>query len=251
MDKAHSDMKTFQLLVVIAAAIVLSGCSARYITPGGHANLKEISNPALRQSFASKPAAGFPAGIATVRVQESKYNNYHLDREGGVYGRGRYSVVLMREVEDESDINRLRALPQVGGIISLSRLLLPEKLDSDQDLREAAARLKADMLLLYTFDTSFRKDDNTALTVVSWGLSQTRKVTARVQASALLLDTRTGFIYGAFESAEKKDLTTNAWKSEEDADRARRDLEQATFKKLVTEFEKGWPEVVERAKKGA
>lgn len=245
-------MKTIQLLVVAMALVIFSGCKSTYITPTGKANLSAISSPLMRESFSTKPAASFPAGIAAVRVQDNRYRNYHLDREGGVFGKGRYSVVLVKEVEDDADFQRLRAMPQVGGIISLSRLLLPEKLESDSDLREAAARLKADMLLLYTFDTTFREDDKSVpLTVVTWGLSPTHKVTARVQASALLLDTRTGFIYAAFEASEKKELQTNAWKTEEMADRARRDLEQATFKKLVTEFEKGWPEVVERAKKGA
>ena len=35
----------------------------------------------------------------------------------------------------------------------------PAHLESDRELREAAARLKAAMLLLYTFDTSFHDND--------------------------------------------------------------------------------------------
>jgi hypothetical protein len=112
--------------------------------------------------------------------------------------------------------------------------------------------LKADMLLLYTFDTSFHENDaSVALNVISLGLSPTRKVFARVAASALLIDTRTGFIYAALEANEKREVTTNAWESRETADRARRDAEKTAFQRLVTEFEKNWAQIVERAKKGA
>ncbi|HEX4645798.1 MAG TPA: hypothetical protein VH598_09335, partial [Verrucomicrobiae bacterium] len=138
------------------------------------------------------------------------------------------------------------------GFITISRLLLPPTLQSDKDVREAAARLKADMVLLYTFDTSFHNnDDSTTLTVVTLGISPTRHVFVRVAASALVIDTRTGFIYGALEANEKREVRTNAWESRETADRARQDAEKTAFKGLVGEFEKNWPAMVERAKKGA
>ena len=206
----------------------------------------------MRESFAAKPAAGFPAGIAAVRVQAPGYHSYYTEREGGVYGQGRYSVITVKEVEEDADIQRIARLPQVGGLITLSTLLLPAKLQSDSELREAAARLKADMVLLYTFDTSFHNNDaSVALNVVTLGLSPTRRVFVRVAASALLIDTRTGFIYAALEANEKRQAISNAWESRETADRARRDAEKAAFKALVSEFEKNWPQIIERAKKGA
>jgi hypothetical protein len=216
-------MKTLLLLSLSILAAFFTGC-ASYVTPAGRADLASISSYSMRESFSAKPAAGFPAAIATVRVQEPRYRNYNIDRQGGVYGSGRYSVVLTREVEDEADLNRINTLPQVGGVIGLNRLLLPDKLDSDRDLREAAARLKADMVLLYTFDTSFHNnDESVALNVVTLGLSPTRKVFVRVACSALLLDTRTGFIYSAVEANEKREIRTNAWGCRKQADRARRD----------------------------
>ena len=243
-------LKPTSLLSLIVLGF-FTGC-ASYITPKGAANLNAISSVNMRESFAAKPAASFPAGVAAVRVQEPRYRNYYTEREGGVYGDGRYSVVLIKEVEDEADLKRLTKLPQMGGLISINRLLLPAKLNSDAELREAAARLKADMVLLYTFDTSFHDNDElVALSVVTLGLSPTRKVFVHVAASALLMDTRTGFIYAALEANEKRETRTNAWESKESADRARRDAEQAAFKKLVVEFEKSWPQVVDRAKQGA
>jgi hypothetical protein len=206
----------------------------------------------MQESFAAKPAADFPASIAAVRVQAPHYQSYYTQREGGVYGQGRYSVITVKEIEEDADTQRIAKLPQIGGLISISTLLLPSNLQSDRELREAAARLKADMVLLYTFDTSFHDNDaSVALTVVTLGLSPTRRVFVRVAASALLIDTRTGFIYAALEANEKRQITTNAWESRETADRARRDAEKSAFKALVAEFERNWPQIVERAKKGA
>lgn len=206
----------------------------------------------MRESFAAKPEAGFPAGIAAVRVQASRYRNYNTEREGGVWGQGRYSIVTVKEVEEDADIQRIAKLPQVGGLITISTLLLPAQLESDREIREAAARLKADMVLLYTFDTSFHDNDSlVALNVVTLGLSPTRRVFVRVAASALVIDTRTGFIYAALEANEKRQTISNAWESRQSADRARRDAEKAAFKSLVGELEKNWPKIVERAKQGA
>jgi hypothetical protein len=235
----------------LVAVVLLTSCTT-YIPPAGRADFASFNNTPMGDSFAAEPKAQFPASIAAVRVQAPQYKNYYTAREGGVYGYGRYSVVTVKEVEDDADIERIASLENVGGLISINTLLLPEKLDSDGEIRNAAARLKADMVLLYTFDTSFHKNDGSvALNVVTLGLSPTRKIFVRVTASALLMDTRTGFIYAAFEASEHREVTTNAWESRETADRARRKAESETFKELVDEFVESWPRIVERATKGA
>lgn len=244
-------MRIPPLPIVVVGIALLSGC-ATYIPPSGRADLAALSSPSMQESFAAKPLAAFPVSIAAVRIQAPRYQSYYTQREGGVYGHGRYSVVTVKEVEEDADIQRIAKLPQIGGLITISTLLLPASLQSDRELREAAARLKADMVLLYTFDTSFHDNDaSVALNVVTLGLSPTRRVFVRVAASALLIDTRTGFIYAALEANEKRQITTNAWESRATADRARRDAEKAAFKALVSEFEKNWPQIIERAKKGA
>ena len=239
--------------ILFALAILLTGCAHNYVTPSGRpVNLSAITSHSMQESFAAKPAAGFPAGIAAVRVQSSLYRDFYTDREGGVYGRGHYSVIFAKEVEDDSDFERIGKLPQVGGVITLSSLLLPQNLESDRELREAAARLKADMVLLYTFDTSFHNNDSSvALDMISLGFFPDRKVSVHVMASALVMDTRTGFIYAALEANEKRQLTSNIWESSESADRARLDAEKAAFKSLIGEFEKSWPRIIERAHQGA
>ena len=244
-------MRSSMSLIVVSIAL-LSGCASSYVPPSGRADLDAISSVSMQESFAARPAAVFPAGIAAVRVQEPGYVSYYTERQGGVYGSGRYSIVAVKEVEEDADIQRIARLPDVGALVTLSPMLLPRNLQSDRDLREAAARLKADMVLLYTFDTTFHQNDaSVALKTITLGLSPTRRVTVRVGASALLIDTRTGFIYAALEASENRKLVSNAWESEESADRARRDAEKAAFKALVAEFEKAWPGIRERAKQGA
>ena len=81
-------------------------------------------------------------------------------------------------------------------------------------------------------------DASVALNVVTLGLSPTRHIFVHVSASALLIDTRTGFIYAALEANEHRKLLTNAWESRESADRARQDAERAAFKSLVGEFDR-------------
>src|SRR5216110_451319 len=99
-------MRIPTISIALAGIILLSGC-ATYIPPSGRANLSAISSSAMKESFAAQPAAVFPAGIAAVRVQAPRYRSYYTDREGGVYGDGRYSVITVKEVEEDSDIERL------------------------------------------------------------------------------------------------------------------------------------------------
>ncbi|MHB1155784.1 MAG: hypothetical protein ACYC26_02985 [Phycisphaerales bacterium] len=244
-------MRTLSLVLIGWVVVVLGGCQS-YVTPAGRADFAAFSSPAIEESFRAKPAAVLPAHLAAVRVQASQYQDYYTRREGGVYGSGRYSVVTAHEVEDDADFQRIARMPDVGGLISISTLLLPEQLTSDRELREAAARLKADMLLIYTFDTRFHTNDSVvALNVISLGLFPSRKVYVTVTCSALVIDTRTGFVYSALDTTEKREMLTNAWESGESADRARRDAEKAAFKSLVGELERNWPRIVERTKQGA
>src|SRR5215831_4303405 len=99
-------MRIPTLLTVVATIALCSGC-ATYIPPSGRADLATLSSPSMQESFAAKPAAGLPAGIAAVRVQAPRYRSYYTEREGGVYGQGRYSIITVKEVEEDTDIQRI------------------------------------------------------------------------------------------------------------------------------------------------
>ena len=83
----------------------------------------------------AKPLAAFPASIAVVRVQASGYQSQTAQG----YGYGNYSVVTTRDVEKDDCMERLEKLPQVAGIAPIGRLLLTPHLQSDMELRQAAA----------------------------------------------------------------------------------------------------------------
>lgn len=224
----------------------LAGC-ATYIPPGSKADLQAFAPANIREGFEAKATSPFPASIAAVRVQASAYTNQYLQQNGGTYGVGRYTVITTREVEDQAQFDRVAHMPQVAGLVSINRMLLPAKLEGDREIREAAARLQADLVFLYTFDTAFFDTDLAKpLTVITLGLSPTRKLFVTTTASALLMDTRTGYVYSAYEVTQKADTLSTSWGSRDAADERRRRNEREAFSKLMDEFVASWPKLLER-----
>jgi len=240
-------MKNFPVQIFLLVLLfTLAGC-ATYMPPGARADLQAFGPSSIQEGFAVKPTNPFPASIAVVRVQAPRYNNYYLRQNGGVYGSGNYSIVMTKEVGEDTQLDRLLALPQLSGIVSLNRMLLPSNLTGDLELREAAARLQADMVFIYTFDTAFFDSDaSVPLSVITLGLSPTRKITAVTTVSALLMDTRTGYIYAAYEETERKAILSTSWGSRDNADDARRKTEQLAFEKLIDDLTESWPKFLER-----
>jgi len=238
-------------LIIGAIAILISGC-ATYIPPGAKADLQAFAPPDIQAGFAAKPTNPFPASIAVLRVQAPTYTNYYLQQRGGSYGSGRYSVILAKEAGEDLQLERVSKLQQVAGLVTINRMLLPERLEGDKEIRGAASRLQADLVFLYTFDTSFFDSDQAKpLSVITLGLSPTRKISAVTTCSALLMDTRTGYIYSAYEVTERAETFSTSWGSRDTADEARRNNERDAFKKLIDEFATTWPRVLERhGKKG-
>lgn len=233
-------------LIFGAIVILMSGC-ATYIPPGAKADLQAFAPPDIQAGFAAKPTNPFPASIAVVRVQAPTYTNYYLQQRGGSYGSGRYSLILAKEADEDSQLERVSKLQQVAGLVTINRMLLPERLEGDKEIRGAASRLQADLLFLYTFDTSFFDTDMAKpLSVITLGLSPTRKISAATTCSALLMDTRTGYIYSAYEVTERAETFSTSWGSRDTADEARRNNEREAFKKLIDEFTTSWPRLLQR-----
>lgn len=242
-------LKSFASLVFCLFLIsVFSGC-ATYITPGTKADLDSLAPYNIQEGFQVKPSNPFPAIIALVRLQGPNYSNYYISRHGGLYGKGLYSVVTIKEVEEEAHLERVTALPLINGVVSLNRMLLPARFDGDMDIREAASKLHADLIFLYTFDTVFYHEDaSKPLTAITLGLSPTRKIRATTTASALLMDTRTGYVYSAYETTETQENRSSSWASQDTADLARRGTEKLAFDKLVQEFADSWPRLLDQYK---
>ena len=242
-----------RLLPLLALFFFLTtGCGAHYTTPGRGADLQAMSgyaseapqpgDPSIVSAMGTRPLARFPTGVAVVRIQAPGYESETA--EG--WGTGRYSIITTRDIEAPADLERLAKLPLVSGVGPINRLLLPSVLESDRELREAAARMHADVLLVYTLDTTFLVEDKaTPLTVVSLGLSPNQQAKVVCTASALLMDTRNGYLYGVAEATDRQDQLASAWTSKAAVDQTRRRTETKAFAKLVGEVEKTWSGVVQ------
>ncbi|WP_445427509.1 hypothetical protein [Alishewanella sp. HL-SH05] len=162
------------------------------------------------------------------------------------FGTGRYSVITTREVESDDDFIRLSKLPQLAGIAPLNRILLPVDLDSVKALREASARLKADILLIYTFDTTFHAGEQkfAPLNVISLGFLKNKQVTVTTTVSAAFFDVRTEYLYGLSEATAQEVKAASVWSTSDAVDDLRINTEKAAFQKLVPEIEKTWLGIV-------
>ncbi|MFT3782724.1 MAG: hypothetical protein QM790_11975 [Nibricoccus sp.] len=243
-------MKTSLAAALLFLSLILSSGCRTYVPPGAKADLQAFAPPNIQAGFATQPSLPFPATIAFVRIQNAGYTNYNLRRYGGQFGSGAYTVIMTREVEEQSHFDRVTNLPMVSGLVSLNRLLVPEKLENDRQIREAASRLQADLVFIYTFDTAFfDKDASKPLSVITLGLSPTRQITASTTVSSLLMDTRTGYIYSAYETTERAETISTSWGSGDAADQVRRDTEKRAFTKMVDEIVTSWPRLLKRYEK--
>jgi len=223
-----------------ALAIMATGCASSYTTPGRPADFAAIDRTDVLAEMARNPAAQFPARIAIVRVQARGYES--LTAPGSVPAAGDFSVLLVQELLRDAQIDELRAWPSVADAAPLNRLLLPPNLRSPDDLRVAAAKLQADVLLLYTLDTQFEVRRKSVLPtgVISLGIAPDRDAHVSATASALLIDVRTGFVYGLADATARKDGLANFWSSDEQLDAKRLEAEQQAFDDLVKQLGKTW-----------
>lgn len=224
-------------LIMVVGISIMQGC-ATYTTPAAGVNITALTDDDIAELMKVEPASAFPARVAVTRVQASGY----ISRTNNGYGSGRYSVVTTRDIEDESDFEKLSNLAMIVGVAPLSRLLLPPNLDSIKDLRLAAARLKTDLILIYSVDTAFHVEGTPLgpLSAITLGFLPNKKAYVSSTTSGVLIDVRTGFVYGVAEATEREEQRTTIWNSEDAIDKARMGSEKASFKSFINEFEKLW-----------
>jgi len=187
-------------------------------------------------------AAGFPALVAFARVQSPGYESLTAE----TYGNGSYVVVTNRELMSDARVEEISQWNGIRGISPLSRLLIPSRLNNIKDLRTASANLKADVLVVFTLDTSFRVGGKSIgpLSVISLGLMRDRETIVNTTASAILVDVRTGFVYGVAEATATEKQATNAWNSIAAADQGRVNTEREAFDGLIRALDKTWANIV-------
>ena len=207
--------------LVAAGSLLLLACGcAHYQTPGGGVSIPAITDAPIAEALARQPAAQFPAHVIVARVQAAGYES----ASGRGFGNGRYSVLTARDIETEEDFTQLASLPGVAGVGPINRILLPVDLHSAQELREAAAHLRGDIILLYTIDTRFEKS---------------RLATT---CAAAFVDVRTGYVYGVAEGSAADAQPPAYWRTKA-VDAARLKTERQAFSSALQEVAKAWTSI--------
>lgn len=239
-------MIKLSLLATVLLPLLVTGCATAYVPPGGRADLSAMAGEA---NNTNAPQIKLPGTLAAVHAQADGYQSYSTQQHGGMYGGGSYSVVLSKEVEDPVDLQRLEVLPAVTGLLLGNDLPMPTRLQTLGDLRQAAAKKRASLLLVYTFDTVFRTGDTGEVLKMGislgWAKTQTIKVTSTV--TAVVVDVNSGALLASFDAQAEKSASSDMWARVERADEARLQTERAAFTELVSHVATGWSTVTARA----
>lgn len=220
-------------LAIMVLVLCVASC-ATYQTPGAGVSLAGITDTDIAEAFSREPAAQFPARLALVRVQASGY----ASASNSSYGRGQFSVVTTRDIESEGDFAAIESLQVISDVAPLTRILIPTHLSSTKDLRSSAAQLKADLLVLYTIDTAFRTEAGRVgpLQTIALGFLPSRESHVDATTSAIVVDVRTGFVYGTVEVTSTESQRSNLWGTTSAIETARYSAEKASFRGAMAQL---------------
>jgi len=239
-------MTKIKLGLFVLGLFLFSACSPKYVTPGSSVNISELADEDIAAILSNKPAAEFPVNMAIARIQSPKYTNWRYRRP--MYHQpqgGQFSMVLTRDSEEESAFEQLNSLDGIKQASPFNRLLLPYNYRSIKDLRMAAAKMKAEMLLVYTFDTEFIVETKNygPQHVFTLGYLKNKNVKVVTTASAAIFDVQTEYLYGLAEATAKDNRKANAWKKQDEVDALRIKTEKEAFNALVKDIEEVWTDI--------
>jgi hypothetical protein len=237
--------KVCQVLLIIpvmGGLLTAGGCSMFQSSPSASSYPPmPAPEPVPAVAVDRKPTATFPATVAVVRVETPKLP----PNAPPGYGQGAYKVVFTRNVEKPEVFERLAKLPMVASLETMSRLELPDGLTNEQALRTAAVNDHCNLLMIYRFDDSYDDRDTVGWkTIVTAGIAPTKRLIVTSTASAVLVDSHTGFLYGSIDASSDKSTVSSCWAEDAAADSSRQDAEAAAFERLVPEMEKAWGKVI-------
>ena len=229
-------MRSFALLALFAIAAG-PGCQSSYVNSpraiAGRAEaVKAFSHPIIADAFRAKPAITFPARLAVMPV-------------------GDMAAQQLRKLDAAGKLGVMQALPQVRAFIPLSSLIDAGSSHrsyapaSHVTVRTAAARMHADAVLIYQVDSHVTDGSFFApLAVASLGMLPTNRIEVIATAMAVLIDTRSGYVYGTLERSVGRTTFATSWSTlarDRVTDRAAYD---ATTK-LLGDFPDFWRGVVQ------
>jgi hypothetical protein len=238
------------LSALMACGFALTGCQT-YVAPGAPADLRALgfvqpggSDPgSINNALVPKQRATVSTLLAIARVQAAGFSTY----TGGSTTKGPVSLVTQIDSEDPADVAKLSKLYGVRGTLGLNKLVLPDTVSSEADLRKAAAETGADVLIVYTIDTQFFVPQR-----VEYGqavkLPLVTDPAANVQstASGILVDVRSGRILGQAQGAGRAFINAGSADGGNVIDRSRRNAEKAAFAAMTDEVAQRWTLIIER-----
>lgn len=237
-------MNRFHCIALFALiAIGSAGCGTHYTTPSGGVPMLEFADEDLQTLYEREPVSPFPANLAVLRVQDAGY----ATKTNHGYGQGRYTIVTTRDIETDEAFEKVGSLPLVTGVAPVGRLLLPSSANTLQDLRTPAARLRADLLLVYSVDTAFTVDGRSLgpLSMISLGFLPNKKAHVTSTVAGALIDVRTGFVYGTAEATAREEQRASVWSTEHAIETSRLEAEGRAFESFVDEFGELWSHVLD------
>ena len=224
-------MNPTPLIASLFAALLASGCTSYVNSPAVARSLKEkraaFSDPLIAQASNAKPAMRFPSTIAI--AANDRDVREHL-----------------RALSAHGTLDSLNSLPQLARTVIVSPVLVGEtdrehRITADLRLREAAAKLHADAVLIVANESQLTDGRIIApLTELSLGLLPNKRYELISTAFAALVDTRTGYVYGTDEKSRARSGITMAWGSDDVIHRARAKVEREALEKLFADFPAFW-----------
>ncbi len=227
-------------IVALLTALSSAGC-ASYTTPGGPARLAQIGGEEPVEAE-RQPSPQFPMHLVVARIQAAKYRSY----TAAGLGQGHFSVIAAPDRPDGAERQAMANWPQLSGVAMLDPALLPPKLETADDLRLAAAKMQADLLLIYTVATVFQVDGHSAAPAADLPLRRKPHSDAQVRSTASLafVDVRTGFVYGRAETGATLPGVAEVWTSAEALDAKRQEAERQALDALWPEAQRAWTNIV-------
>ena len=227
-------MKPAAILLPLALSL-LAGCSSYVNSPAYRSAAAEkraaFSDPIIARAYNARPGIRFPATIAIATTDGSAREH-------------------IRALSATDKLDSLQSLPGIARTVTLSSLLVSNETREkkpDLALREAAARVQADAVLIVATETSATDGKIVAaLSDLTLGLFPNKRYEIICTALAALVDTRTGYLYGALEKSHAGSGLTMAWGSDDVIARARSKAERRAVEKLFAEFPAFWRAVEQK-----
>jgi hypothetical protein len=204
---------------------------------GGIIGAEKVTEESIRRAMATRPQLSVPTKVAVAEIgtrQTAYLPDYSYCGRPDIQA----GIVSLRADEEKlwkETLNKDR--PAVGQVIPLAPVLVPDGSDGTLlRLRQAAATLHADLLLVYVRESDWGKQPNALsglyLTIIGLWASPGTNLRAITVAKGALVDVRNGFVYGVVSAdAEDKAISAAVF-----VDKTRLDLMKRTEAKALAEL---------------